>query len=201
MKILIIISSILVVLFIASQVWSYISNNNIESYRYKVVKKVGDVEIRLYEKALFARIEMDAMDYDSGSSKGFRILANYIFGGNSEDKKISMTSPVVMDLNSSKKGDSKVESMMFMIPKKYNKNELPKPKNGEIKIVEVSEKKMAAISFGGFANDAKIKEHKQMLTEVLSANNIAHKDNFSFLGYNSPFQLVFRKNEVIVELE
>ena len=59
---------------------------------------------------------------------------------------------------------------------------------------------MAALSFGGFANDKKIKEYTQKLEQLLKAQNIKHLNNFSFLGYNPPFELFNRKNEIVVEV-
>jgi hypothetical protein len=30
--------------------------------------------------------------------------------------------------------------------------------------------------------------------------NLEHKENFEYLGYNPPYQMINRKNEVLVEL-
>jgi len=36
---------------------------------------------------------------------------------------------------------------------------------------------------------------------MLKENDIKHTGRFSVLGYNPPYEFLFRRNEVIVELE
>ena len=96
-------------------------------------------------------VKLPSGKYKGASSKGFRILAGYIFGKNQKEEKISMTSPVSMSLEDSM-------TMMFMVPKNIRKEELPKPNESKIEFTEEPAKKMAAISFGGWANDEKIQK-------------------------------------------
>ena len=49
-------------------------------------------------------------------------------------------------------------------------------------------------------NDKIIQEKIKMLKKELKTLNIKHKENFKFLGYNPPYQLIDRKNEIIVEI-
>lgn len=170
------------------------SQKNIEKYPYKVVKNYGDFEIRAYEASLFTSVKLSSNTYKETSSKGFSILAGYIFGGNNKNEKIAMTSPVAMTIDDA-------TTMMFLVPKKYTKETLPKPNNDDIEFTEMPAKKVAAITFNGWANDDKIKDYKEKLRAVLDKNRIKYTANFYFLGYNAPFELLNRKNEVIVELE
>ena len=105
-----------------------------------------------------------------------------------------MTSPVAMTIDDA-------TTMMFLVPKKYTKETLPKPNNDDIEFTEMPAKKVAAITFNGWANDDKIKDYKEKLRAVLDKNEIKYTAKFYFLGYNAPFELLNRKNEVIVELE
>ena len=59
---------------------------------------------------------------------------------------------------------------------------------------------MAAIRFGGWANDNKIEIYMNKLKEALMKAGLKHKDNFSYFGYNPPYELINRRNEVVVEL-
>jgi hypothetical protein len=59
---------------------------------------------------------------------------------------------------------------------------------------------MAVIQFGGWSSDEKIEEHKQQLIQVLKDNQISYQEPFLFMGYNPPYQLVNRRNEVAVRL-
>ena len=53
----------------------------IESPRYKVVRKDNRFEIRDYDDYIVAEVRVDG-DFTSALQKGFRVLADYIFGGN-----------------------------------------------------------------------------------------------------------------------
>lgn len=167
---------------------------NIETYIYVVNKKYDTFEIRSYEASLFTSVQLSSNKYKDVSSKGFSILAGYIFGGNEKNEKIAMTSPVVMSLDDSM-------TMMFLVPKKFKKETLPQPNQSQIKFREEAAKTVAAISFGGWANDEKIEKYKQELKSALDAEKIAYTNHFYFLGYNPPFEVFNRKNEIIVELE
>lgn len=195
MKIVLISLGLLVAIsVVASQIFDYNSTKNIEMYNYKVLEQIGEIEIRLYESATFSSVKLNGSEYDENANKGFRILAGYIFGGNESNESIPMTSPVSMELNDS-------ITMSFLVPKKYKIEDLPKPKNDKINFITVPEKKVASISFGGFASDKKINEYKEKLKDELAKNNIEHLNTFTYLGYNPPFRLINRRNEIIVELK
>jgi hypothetical protein len=194
MKITLITSGVVLLAFIGVQLFAMSGQNYIETYPYKVVKKYDSFEIRSYEAALFTSVKLSSNQYKEASGKGFSILAGYIFGGNNRNEKIAMTSPVSMSLQDSM-------TMMFLVPKKFNKENLPKPNQSQIEFKEEPAKTMAAISFSGWADDKKIKEHKELLIAALKAKNIPFTDNFYFLGYNAPYEVLNRRNEVIVELK
>ena len=194
MKIFLIILGVIASAFIIIQVFAFKSSNNIETYPYKVIKKYKNFEIRTYDEALFTSVKLNSNNYKNESSKGFSILAGYIFGGNDKKQKIAMTSPVTMSLEDSM-------TMMFMVPKKLKKESLPQPDNSKIEFKEVPKKTVAAIRFGGWANDKKIKQYKQKLISALKEKEIAYSNNFFFLGYNPPYEIFNRKNEIIVELK
>ena len=61
--------------------------------------------------------------------------------------------------------------------------------------------RVAAITFGGWANDTKIEKNKEKLKVALDAEGIKYTNRFYYLGYNPPFEVFNRKNEVIVELQ
>jgi len=190
MKIIII--SIIAIMALA-QFFISKSTNQTEQHQYQVLKKYENFEIRKYEAALFSSVKLGTKGYNESSSEGFRILAGYIFGDNETKEKISMTSPVTMELGDTSK-------MMFMVPKSYNLASLPHPKNNKIIFEKQEEKIFAAIRFDGWANDKKIAEYQSILIEALAKEKIAHNNKFAFLGYNPPYDLVNRRNEVIVEL-
>ena len=193
MKILFAITVTITLIFIIIQLFAKKSQQGIETYPYTVLKTYDGFEIRQYESRLFTSVKLTSNDYSKVSSKGFSILAGYIFGGNETNEKIAMTSPVTMSLDDSM-------TMMFMVPKD-SENKLPKPNDNQIQFKEEPAKKVAAITFGGWANQEKIDQYKTQLIEALKAQNIAFTDQFYFLGYNAPYETSNRRNEVIVVLE
>ena len=193
MKIASILLGILFVAFIVIQLFTLKSQKNIETYPYEVTKQYDDFEIRTYESTLFTSVKLSTKNYKESSSQGFSILAGYIFGDNDRNEKIAMTSPVAMSLEDSM-------TMLFMVPKKFNKETLPKPNQSQIVFKEEPAKTVAAISFKGWADDEKIETYKQKLITDLEKEGILISNRFYFLGYNAPYEFFNRKNEVIVEL-
>lgn len=189
---LIIIASLLVIMVITQ---SYVSRNTTltEQHAYKVLKIYKQFEIRKYEAALFSSVKMASNSYKETSSIGFRVLAGYIFGDNKKNEKIAMTTPVVMEMGDSTK-------MLFKVPANYALNELPQPNNSAINFEKQDEKVMAAIRFDGWASDEKIKKYTALLKEALAQEKINHKNTFSYLGYNPPYEIFNRRNEIVVEL-
>ena len=194
MKIVIIVFVSILVVFTLIQLYFINAQRNIEQYPYVVKKKYKRFEIRTYETTLFTSVKLSTKGYKNSSSKGFSILAGYIFGKNERNEKIAMTSPVSMSLEDSM-------TMMFMVPKKFNKEMLPKPNQSGIEFKEEPAKTFAAIRFSGWANDTKIETYKQNLTAALDAEGISYTNRFYFFGYNAPYEVFNRINEVLVELQ
>jgi hypothetical protein len=193
MKIVISTLCTLVLVFVIVQLFALKTQKNIETYPYVVVKKYDQFEIRNYESRLFTSVKLPTNRYENASSNGFSILAGYIFGNNKTNEKIAMTSPVAMSLEDSM-------TMMFMVPEK-NKATLPEPNSKEIKFRKEPSKTVAAITFGGWADQKKIDFHKKKLIDAMDANSVPYTDKFYFLGYNAPYETYNRRNEVIVELK
>ena len=191
------ITTILVVLviLIAFQSFMAISTNRTEKQAYKVIKKEDEFEIRYYPPATFATIQSSAKNYRELSSSGFRKIAGYIFGNNESSSKIAMTSPVHMDIN------EEGSSMSFVMPSAYDINNLPRPNDANVQLHETPGEYVAAMAFGGFANDASIKKHAAELENALGTKGIKSIGHFRYLGYNPPYQLIGRKNEIIVTVE
>ncbi len=192
MKITLIVISILIVLFIVFQTYLSMASGNSETQAYKIIRSEKDFEIRFYPSTTMATITSFAKSYKELGSSGFNKLAGYIFGGNNKQQKIAMTSPVHMDINDS------LSTMSFVMPAEFDKDSLPVPNNADVKIRTTSDEYVAAIRFGGFASDNNIKETMEKLENALKKNSISYSGQFRFLGYNPPYQLFGRRNEIIV---
>ncbi len=190
---IIIISTIVLSVLALTYIYLVEKLENVETQKYFVEKEDGQFEIRTYEQSIIARTSADG-DYKEASGDGFRKLAGYIFGGNKEDKKIAMTSPVWMST------DSEDSEMHFIMPSEYEMSELPEPYDNSVVLESFTGGRYAAIGFGGYANDQKIESYQKKLAEWLVENNYNPSGDSFYVGYNSPFKIYNRRNEILIAL-
>jgi len=195
MKVYIIILAIIILITLLLQSFTIMSTNKTEEQKYSLVRKYKEFEIRFYPSATIATINSNAKTYRDLSGPGFRKLAGYIFGGNEANTKISMTTPVQMDISDS------VSTMSFVMPSAYTKENLPKPNDPNVHIKNTADEYVAVIRFGGYASDNDLKFYSEKLQNLLKENGITSFGNYRFLGYNPPFQFIGRRNEIIVSVE
>jgi hypothetical protein len=194
MKTTLILFSLAILTLIIFQSYTIMADNKTEEQKYTVVLKEKDFEIRFYPTATIATINSNAKTYKDLSGPGFRKLAGYIFGGNETGTNIAMTTPVHMDINDS------VSSMSFVMPSSYNEKNLPKPNDHSVRIEKTAEEYVAAVQFGGYASDKDLLFYSGKLKDILEKKGISYYGHFRFLGYNSPYQLINRRNEIIVSV-
>jgi len=186
---------VLILTIVLFQSFTIMPLNKTEEQKYSHVRKYDDFEIRFYPSATIATINSNAKTYRELSGPGFQKLAGYIFGGNEANTKISMTTPVQMDINDS------VSTMSFVMPSSYTLEKLPKPNDPSVKIKNTSDEYVAVIKFGGYASDKDLKFYSEKLQSLLKENGINSFGNYRFLGYNPPFQFIGRRNEIIVGID
>ncbi len=194
MKITLIVFGIIAVLFILFQIYTSMAKDKSETQAYTVIQTEKEFEIRHYPSATMALVTSNVKSYKELGSTGFRKLAGYIFGGNKKNKQIAMTSPVHMEINDT------ASRMSFVMPSKFNKDNLPLPNNSDIAIQTTPDEYVAAITFGGLASEETIKRHTDLLKNALTEKHLSYYGHFRYLGYNPPYQLFGRRNEIIVAL-
>ncbi|MBK9147110.1 MAG: heme-binding protein [Flavobacteriales bacterium] len=182
----------LIIAFVGVQAYTTMSTQGTPQQPYTVLKTIGDLEVRRYPEALTASVLKPGTTYKEVSSSGFRSLAGYIFGGNTEEKKIAMTAPVHMEMGA----DS--SRMRFVMPEGLTMDSLPTPNDPSVKLERVPEEVLAVLRFGGFSNDEKIAEHADELLQQVKAAGLEPMGPVRFMGYDPPWQLVARRNEVVV---
>ncbi|HKK10215.1 MAG TPA: heme-binding protein [Bacteroidales bacterium] len=164
-----------------------------EPLKYEVLLKKDNVELRHYKKALIATVAAPG-DLFSERNSNFSRLADYIFGGNQNSEKIGMTSPVIMNTSA----DS--TEMHFIMPDRYSKEDLPNPENKDIRIQEFSSFYAVAVTFGGYANESKYQQYVEEIKTFAKDKNLKHANEFMLLGYDPPFKVINRKNEILLKL-
>ncbi len=110
---------------------------------FTVSVKQGDFEVRDYPALVAAEVSVSG-DRKDAASKGFRLLAGYIFGGNTRQQSIAMTAPVVQAPAASEKiamtapvmqiGGNGTWVIRFIMPQGSTLETLPKPNNPAVKL-------------------------------------------------------------------
>lgn len=195
MKYVLIASGILVALLLFAQLMIARSTDNTEQQPYSVLLSEGDFEIRHYPEALMASVEATDTSWRGDANGNFRRLAGYIFGNNQEDKKIAMTAPVHMEKSESG------SKMSFVMPAEMKMEDLPRPSDSSVRLSATAADTVAALRFGGFASENTIREKSDELLKLLREKGITVRSGVRYLGYNPPFQVVNRRNEVVVSVE
>jgi effector-binding domain-containing protein len=199
---------IFVGIVIVWSVWGYFSSR-VESTQYSILESKKDYEVRLYPAHIVAQTVVKG-SYQEALGQGFRIVAGYIFGGNTKKESIAMTSPVIEKSSVSEsiamtspviatiEGDS--HTIAFGMPRSYTLETLPTPNDSRIQIVTIPEKKMAVIRFSWIRTDARVQSKKKELLDLLKEDNIKVVGEVQYAGYSAPWTPPWMtRNEVMVE--
>jgi hypothetical protein len=188
--------SVLVIaaVFLVFQLVVSMTTSDIETPKYKVLKKYPRFELRQYESMMLATTNLGPASYDEKASEGFRTVASYIFGKNKSNEKIAMTAPVIYHADS-------LSTLSFVVPRSKTEESMPVPIDSNLTFVVQAPKLLAVLDFGGFINDEKLAARMAELKKAVLKEGFQIKGKGYFFGYNPPWQLIGRKNEVAFELE
>ena len=208
---------ILIALVVVIALWSIggIFGSRVEQADYTVVETMNNYEIREYPAHIVAQTTVQG-SYGESMSNGFRIVAGYIFGGNTKRESIAMTAPVVAQKGegsqaseriamtapvvATAEGDSQVIS--FGMPRSYTLETLPKPNDPRVKIVMIPAKKYAVVRFSWYRSDARVKNMQEKLLSALARDGIVAEGSIAYAGYNAPWTPPWMtRNEVLVEVK
>ncbi len=181
----------------------------IEEPPYTVVTKEAEFELRDYAPYIVAEVTVEG-DRDSAASAGFRVLAGYIFGGNTSQSKIAMTAPVTQSkgekiemtapVTQTASGSSWV--IRFMMPKTYTMNALPKPDDERILLKQIAGRRVAVLQFSGLWTEGNLDTHRAELAALIAKKSLKPKGSSSYAFYDPPWKPFFwRRNEIMQEVE
>lgn len=199
--------AVLAVSLLGAALWGPIVSN-VERPKYKVIESSNNIEIRDYAPIIVAEAEVSG-DRREAISKGFRIIADYIFGNNTAAQKVPMTAPVTQQQSEkiamtapvTQQGDGESWRVRFVMPSSYTMDTLPTPNNPAVKLKEVPTKRFAVIRFSGMGGEDSLRRHTNELNEFISAKNLSPLSPPTYAFYNPPWTLPFlRRNEVLVEV-
>jgi hypothetical protein len=168
----------------------------VKEAKYRPIKKLDKVEIRLYNKLVIAQVD----GYGDG---GFNSLFNYISGDNTIKANLEMTSPVIsQNIEMTAPVLSEKDSIAFVLPEGYNLENAPTPNDERIKILEISERYVAALGFSGRWTTSNFTKKSKQLLEELRTSKIKAIGNVFSMRYSGPFTPWFlRRNEVATEID
>ncbi len=171
-----------------------------EEPKYEVLLSEGAFEVRKYAPQLIAETVV-AGDMDEASNKGFRLIADFIFGNNqapnaAASEKIAMTAPVTIEPQTTEQW-----RVNFVMPSRYTLETIPKPKNSAVSLKEIPHKTFVVLKYSGFNSESKVQAKNQ------EAKEWALQKNFKIIGvpqlsrYDPPWTLpMFRRNEIMLEV-
>ena len=176
-----------------------------ETARYVVEQRSGHFELRNYAPRILAYVEVEG-DRETAENRGFRLLANYIFGSNAGANKLAMTTPVTVapekvamttpvTLQSESAG---TWTVTFLMPADYTLENLPKPNNDRVRFSEQPSARWVAARFSGYMTDAKIERWQRDLQAWATSNGMRLKGEPMLAYYDPPWNPPFvRRNEIL----
>ncbi len=176
-----------------------------ESARYTVEQRSGHFELRNYAPRILAYVQVEG-DRETAENRGFRLLANYIFGNNQGSSKLAMTTPVTVapekiamttpvTLQSETRG---TWTVTFLMPAQYTLESLPKPVNERVRFVEQPSARWVAARFSGYMTDRKIERWQQELQQWAAQNGLKLEGEPMLAYYDPPWNPPFvRRNEIL----
>ena len=163
-----------------------------ERPEYEVVLSEEPFELRKYKD--FYIVEYDN-ENDPDIDNGFGTLFRYISKGNKQQKKISMTVPVIQELAGEQM------KMAFVVPKEQWEN-IPEPTSPWLSVKKFDSGLFAVIQYGGTSNDSKEHEMIEKLAQWLDAKHYKPVSNYKLAFFNAPFTLpLLRHNEIMVRID
>jgi hypothetical protein len=188
--------------------------SRVEEPAYKVARDAGAIQIRDYGSMIAAEAQVQG-ERKPAIEEGFRLIAGYIFGGNTPNakiamtapvqqqaqQKIAMTAPVTQQTTPAQGNDGMSWTVRFIMPAGYSMETLPAPKDARVTLKAVPAKRMAVIRFAGTADEALITTKTAELNAFLAANQLKPTGTPVLAFYNPPWTLpLLRRNEIMLEL-
>ena len=179
---------------------------------FKLILQEGPFSVREYPALVVAEVTV-AGTQDQAANAGFRLLAGYIFGGNTPREKIAMTAPVVQQRSTegeniamtapvTQSGKDGRWTVRFVMPSGYTLQTLPKPNDARVKLLELPPARVAVVRFSGLVSERDVERQTGLLREFMASKKLRAAGEPSLARYNPPWTPWFlRRNEVMLPVE
>ncbi len=182
----------------------------VEEPAFKSALSDGAFEVRDYPGLIVAEVTVTG-EQKEAASKGFRLLAAYIFGSNRRRQSISMTAPVAQAPVSEKIAmtapvtqiaNARAWIVRFTMPSAYTIETLPEPNDPKVRLRRLPATRFAVLRFSGLASKHDVVSKSAELLATAKAHHLHVNGPVTLAQYNPPWTLWFmRRNEVMVPLE
>jgi DNA gyrase inhibitor GyrI len=189
----------------------------VEEPAFHTVVQDGAFEIRDYPALVVAEVSVTGAQREA-ASKGFRLLASYIFGANRGKQSIAMTAPVTQAPQGEKQAPVGEKIAMtapvtqmrtegawivrFTMPSGYTLATLPQPNDARVHLRETPPTRFAVIRFSGVARPDNVAAETAKLSAWVQARHLHETGPASLSQYDPPWTLWFlRRNEVMIPIE
>jgi hypothetical protein len=189
-------------------VWSFFTDSSLETPSYTVIEKKAEYEIREYDSYIIAETTVSG---NSSTGEAFRELGGYIFGGNTNNQSIAMTAPVVTEQTSTviamtapvaTETKDNMMTMSFMMPSKFNLDNLPNPNSNNVSFREVPSGTFATLTFSGWPTNQRRIKKTELLSQLLKRDDISAVSEGQLLQYDRPTTFpLLRTNEIKIEIQ
>ena len=170
------------------------ARSSYESAAYSLLESDGSFEIREYPDLMLVTTPMKSQ----GSDGSFGRLFGYISGGNDNDLKVAMTTPVFME----PEGQETDGQMGFVLPEKVSSELIPNPTDETVQIQKRGGGRFAVIRFSGRMDQESKVKNEEKLHQWIDAKGLPASDSVEFAGYDPPWTPnPFRRNEILIRLQ
>lgn len=181
-----------------------------EEPAYTSILQEAPFEIREYPSLIAAEVTVSG-ERSAAVSAGFRLLAGYIFGGNTRKQSIAMTAPVIQNESPNEKiamtapvmqsPDPSGWIIRFIMPASYTLETLPTPNDPKVRLVSLPPKRLAVVRFSGIVDDNDVEQQTAVLRTFIAKQKLTAIDTPSLARYDPPWTLWFlRRNEIMLEV-
>lgn len=200
----------------------------VEEPKFEVTAQDGNYEVRRYAPVIVAETYVEG-DMDAASRKGFKLIADYIFGNNQlagtaagkASEKIAMTAPVTAEpvpasgkiamtapvtvepvATASSMVSATQWRIHFVMPGQYSMQTLPRPNNEAVKLRAMPARTFAVLSYSGFNTASRVQEKTDELALWMKARNLEAVGAPQLARYDPPWTLpMWRRNEIQMEIK
>lgn len=207
--------ALLCILLVLWFLYSWLPVRNIEEPKYMVLKTADDYEIRQYEPYILAETTITGVkDRQDAVSRGFSIVAGYIFGDNTSKANIAMTVLVntsqatsekiamTVPVNTAVGEGNGTYQISFVMPSKYTLKTLPEPNDSRVNLIEMPARSVAVRQFSWSNTESNFQKQETALLEALNRDGVTTVGSITIARYNTPWTIPFMlRSEIQIEVE